>query len=58
MMTLIVKWSTKKKIDISKRKATNYWWIKINSKKGCIFLKIINELRLALKVRYIFPEER
>ena len=40
------------------RKATNYWWIKINTKKGCIFLEIIDELRLALKERYTSPEER
>ena len=32
--------------------------MKINTKKGCIFREIINELRLALKGRYISPEER
>ena len=48
-----------KKRHISfRRKATNYWQIKINTKKGCIFREIINELRLALKGRYISPEER
>ena len=36
----------------------NYWWIKINTKKGCVFLEIIDELRLALKERYASPEER
>ena len=47
-----------KKIHISRRKATNYWWIKINAKKGRICLEIIDELRLAFKKRYISPEER
>ena len=47
-----------KKIHISRRKATNYWWITINTKKECIFLEIIDELRLALKERYISPEEK
>ena len=48
----------RKKIHISKRKARNYWWITINAKKQCIFLEIIDELRLALKERYISPEEK
>ena len=47
-----------KKIYISRRKATHHWWIKINTKKECIFLEIIDELRLALKERYISPEEK
>ena len=32
--------------------------IKINTKKRCIFLEIIEELRLSLKERYISPGER
>ena len=47
-----------KKIPISRRKVTNYWLIKVSTKKGCIFLQIIDELRLASKERYISPEER
>ena len=45
-------------INISRRKATHCWWIKINTKKECIFLEIINELGLALKERYTSPEEK
>ena len=48
----------KKKIHISRRKATNYWWLKVRTKKGCIFLEIIDELRLTSKERYISLEER
>ena len=33
-----------KKIHISGRKKTNYWGVKINNKKGCVFLEIIDEL--------------
>ena len=47
-----------KKIHIFRRKATNYRWITINTKKECIFLEIIDKLRLALKQRYISPEEK
>ena len=46
-----------KKIHISRRKTTNYWWIKVNTKKRCIFLKIIDGLELTSKERYISPEE-
>ena len=38
-----------KKMHISRRKTTNYWWIKISTRKKCTFLGIIDELRLALK---------
>ena len=41
----------------SRKKPKNYWWIKISTRKRCIFLKIIDELRLALKERYISPEK-
>ena len=40
---------TEKKIHISRRKTTNYWWVKVSTKKGCIFLEIIDELKLTLK---------
>ena len=33
-----------KKMHISKRKTTNYWWIKISTRKRCIFIGIIDEL--------------
>ena len=41
----------------SRKKPKNYWWIKISTRKRCIFLKIIDELRLAVKERYISPEK-
>ena len=47
----------KKKIHIPRRKIANYYWIKISTKKGCIFLEIIDELMLTLK-RYISLKER
>ena len=41
----------------SRKKPKNYWWIKISTRKRYIFLKIIDELRLAVKERYISPEK-
>ena len=46
------------KRDISWRKTTNYWWIKVSAKKGCIFLETIDELRLTSKERCVSLEER
>ena len=40
------------------RKTTNYSWVKVSTKKGCIFSEIIDELRLTSKKRYISLEER
>ena len=39
----------KEKIYISKLRTTNYWWIKISTKKRCIFLETTDELMLTLK---------
>ena len=58
MITLITKQKYQKKIHISGRKTTNYWRIKVSTKIGCVFLEIIDELRLASKERYTSPEER
>ena len=47
----------KRYIHISRRKTTNYYWIKISTKKGCIFFEIFDELMLTLKI-YISLKER
>ena len=44
-------------MHISRKKTTNYWWIEVSTKKGCILLEIVDELMLTLKI-YITPEER
>ena len=48
----------RKEIHISWRKTTNYWWIKVSAKKGCIFLETIDELSLTSKERCVSLEER
>ena len=52
-----VKRATHKKRYISPEEKTNYWWIKVSTKKGCIILEIIDELMLTLKI-YISWEKR
>ena len=43
-----------KQIHISRRKTTNYWWIKVSTSKRCIFSEIINKLILKLKKKNIY----
>ena len=40
---------TTHKIYISRRKTRDYWWIKVSTKRECIFLEIIDKLMLTLK---------
>ena len=45
--------ATPKKRYISPEEKKKNWWIKVRTKKGCIFLKIIDELMSVLKKIHI-----